>query len=168
MPSRWKLIRWGGLAALAAGALYFVGAVLIILDHPSAYLFTRQDLPGGWGLPIGLLMVGGLAGLHARHTGYPGYGPLGTTGFLLAVGGLLVVALLETLLSYCVPGCVFPFAAAVVAAGMASLVAGVGMLFLWVATLRAAVLPQPFRTSPLVFFLLDIPFTTLAGGCSTP
>jgi hypothetical protein len=41
-------------------------------------------------------MLGGLAGLHARHTGYPSYGPLGTTGFLLAVGGLLVAALLET------------------------------------------------------------------------
>ena len=34
--------------------------------------------------------------MHARHTGYPGHGPLGTTGFLLAVGGLLVAALLET------------------------------------------------------------------------
>jgi hypothetical protein len=154
----------GWLAAVSAGALYFLGAILIILNHHSAYLFTPLHLPGAWGLPIGLLMVGGLAGLHARHTGYPGYGPLGTTGFLLAVGGLLVVALLETLLSSAVPGGAFPFAAAVVATGMASIVAGVGMLLLWVATLRAAVLPQPWRTLPLVFFLLDIPFTTLAGG----
>src|SRR5215208_749610 len=48
----------GWLAAVSAGALYFLGAILIILNHPPAYLFTRPDLPGVWGLPIGLVMVG--------------------------------------------------------------------------------------------------------------
>jgi len=60
MPSRSTLIRWGGLAALAAGALYFLGAILAILDRPAAYLFTLKHLPSVWGVPIGLLMVGGL------------------------------------------------------------------------------------------------------------
>jgi hypothetical protein len=43
---------------LAAGALYILGAILVILGHPSAYLFTRLHLPSVWGVPIGLLMVG--------------------------------------------------------------------------------------------------------------
>jgi hypothetical protein len=45
VPSRSTLIRGGGLAAVAAGALYLLGAVLVILGHPSAYLFTRLHLP---------------------------------------------------------------------------------------------------------------------------
>jgi hypothetical protein len=62
MPSRSTLIRWGGLAAVAAGALYLLGAVLTILGHPSAYLFARQNLPGDWGLPIRLLTLGAWRG----------------------------------------------------------------------------------------------------------
>jgi hypothetical protein len=58
MPSRATVVRCGGVAALAAGALYILGAILVILGHPSAYLFTRLHLPSVWGVPIGLLMVG--------------------------------------------------------------------------------------------------------------
>jgi len=161
----------GGLAAVAAGALYFLGAILIILNHPSAYLFTRLHLPSVWGLPIGLLMLGGLAGLHARHTGYPGYGLLGTTGFLLAVGGLLVAALLGTLVSSAVPGGAFPFVAGMVVTGVAAIVAGVGMLLLgWPPCARRSCRGLG-GALPLVFFLLDVPFTALAGAsrlCYTP
>ena len=40
----------------------------------------------------------------------------------------------------------------------------VGDDLLGVATLRAALLPLPWRALPLAFFLLDVPLTTLAGA----
>lgn len=39
---------------------------------------------------------------------------------------------------------------------------------LGVATLRAALLPLPWRALPLAFFLLDVPLTTLAGALIEP
>ena len=163
MPSRSTLIRGGGLAAISAGALYFLGAILIILNNPSAYLFTRLHLPSVWGVPIGLLMVGGLVGLHARQAGDPGYGLLGTVGFVLASVGDLLLATLGPFVSSAVPGGAFPFMMVMFVYVVVVLAAGFGMLMLWVATLRAALLPQPWRTLPLVFFLLDVPLSTLAG-----
>jgi len=162
-PSRSTLIRWGGLAALAAGALYFLGAILAILDRPAAYLFTLKHLPSVWGVPIGLLMVGGLAGLHARQAGNPGYGLLGMVGFMLASVGDLLLAALGPLVSSAVPGGAFPFMVGMVVILVAVLAAGWGMILLGVATLRAALLPLPWRALPLAFFLLDVPLTTLAG-----
>ena len=168
MPSRSPLIRGGGLAAMAAGALFFLGTILVILDRPSAYLFARLHLPSVWGVPIGLLIAGGLAGLHARQAGNPGYGLLGTVGFMLASVSALLLAALGPFVSSAVPGGAFPFWVGMLVTLAAMLAQGWGMVLLWVATLRAAVLPQPWRTLPLVFFLIDVPFTTLAGGCSRP
>ena len=164
MPSRSALIRWGGLAAVTAGALYFLGAVLVILGHPSAYLFTLLHLPSVWGVPIGLLMVGGLAGLHARQAGNPGYSLLGTVGFMLASVGDLLLAALGPFVSSAVPGGAFPFWVGMLGTLAAVLAEGWGMVLLGVATLRAAVLPLPWRALPLVLFLLDVPLTTLAGA----
>ena len=90
MPSRSTLVRWGGLAAVAAGALYVLGALTTALDYPPAYLFTRLHLDAVWGVPMQLLMLGGRVGLHARQAESHGYGKLGTAGFLLA----LIVGLL--------------------------------------------------------------------------
>jgi len=163
MPSRSTLIQWGGLAALAAGALYFLGAILASLDRPSSYLFTLQHLPSIWGLPIGLLMAGGLAGLHARQAGNPGYGLLGTAGFMLAFVGDLLLAALGPFVSSAVPGGAFPFVVGMLVTLAAVLAAGLGMLLLGVATLLAALLPLPWRALPLAFFLLDVPLSTLAG-----
>jgi hypothetical protein len=94
MPSRSTLVRWGGLAAVVAGALYVLGALSTALNYLPAYNFTRLHLNAVWGVPLRLLIVGALAGLHARQTGGRGYGRLGTADFLLAfVGSLLAVVL---------------------------------------------------------------------------
>ncbi len=45
--------------------------------------------------------------------------------------------------------------------GTVAAAAELGLLLLGVATLRAAVLPSPWRTLPLAIFLLDIPFSYL-------
>src|SRR5215212_984575 len=108
MPSRSTLIRGEDWRPWRRG-LYFLGAVLVILGHPSAYLFTRLHLPSVWGVPIGLLMVGGLVGLHARQAGDPGYGLLGTVGFVLASVGDLLLATLGPFVSSAVPDGAFPF-----------------------------------------------------------
>jgi len=42
------------------------------------------------------------------------------------------------------------------------------MILLGVATLRAALLPLPWRALPLAFFLLDVPLKTLAGALIEP
>jgi NADPH:quinone reductase-like Zn-dependent oxidoreductase len=69
MPSRSSLVRWGGLAAVVAGALYVLGALSTALNYPPAYIFTRLHLNAVWGVPLRLLIVGALAGPHARQTG---------------------------------------------------------------------------------------------------
>lgn len=94
MHSRSTLVRWGGLAAVVAGALYVLGALSTALNYPPAYIFKHLHLNAIWGVPLRLLIVGALAGLHARQIGSRGYGRLGTADFLPAfVGSLLAVVL---------------------------------------------------------------------------
>ena len=52
---------------------------------------------------------GGLVGLHARQAGVPGYGLLGTVGFVLASVGDLLLATLGPFVYSAVPGGAFPF-----------------------------------------------------------
>jgi hypothetical protein len=52
MPSRSTLVRWGGLAAVVAGALYVLGALSTALNYPPAYTFTRLHLNAVWGVPL--------------------------------------------------------------------------------------------------------------------
>jgi hypothetical protein len=107
---------------------------------------------------------GGLVGLHARQAGDPGYSLLGTVGFVLASVGDLLLATLGPFVSSAVPGGAFPFMMVMVVYLVVVLAAGWGMILLGVATLRAALLPLPWRVLPLAFFLLDVPLTTLAGA----
>jgi hypothetical protein len=104
---------------------------------------------------------GGLVGLHARQAGDPGYSLLGTVGFVLASVGDLLLATLGPFVYSAVPGGAFPFMMVMFVYVVA---AWWGMILLGVATLRAALLPLPWRALPLAFFLLDVPLTTLAGA----
>ncbi len=160
MPSRWALVRWGGLAAIAVGALYVLGTLSMALDYPPAYLFTRLHLSAVWGIPMLLLTAGGLVGLHARQAGSRGYGRLGTAGLLLALSGRLLAATLGPLLFS--GGWNFSFMDMFVT-GAVGVAAESGVLLLGVATLRAAVLPLPWRALPLAIFLLGVPFNYLSA-----
>ena len=162
MSSRSTLIRYGGLAAVAAGTLYFLGAFSTTLDYPSAYLFTGLRLSAVWDVFMRLLVLGGLAGLHARQVGSLGYGRLGTMGFLLAFVGSLLAAALGPLMFSGVPGAP-PSLLVIVVTGAVAAAAELGMLLLGVATLRAAVLPLPWGALPLALFLLGVPLITFVG-----
>ena len=165
MPSRSTLVRWGGLAAVVAGALYVLGAFSSGLDYPPAYIYTRLHLDAIWGVPLHLLIAGALVGLHASQAGSRGYGWLGTAGFLLAFVGSLLVLVLGPLVLRSGSGelPLAPSLVEMVVSGAVGVAAELGMVLLAVATLRAAVLPMPWRVLPLAIFLLGVPITSVVG-----
>jgi hypothetical protein len=82
-----NLIRWGGLAAVLAGALFIVEAVVVPFIGDSHWGFHALDAP-----PHALLAVG-LVGLYLWQTRQGRFGWLGTVGFILIVTACVVIAL---------------------------------------------------------------------------
>src|SRR5919107_3576679 len=70
-----ELIRWGGLAAMLAGAT-FIALMLIPEGPPGSFLYTLNSLVF---VVAVLLMLAGLAGFHALQKGT--YGRVGRAGF---------------------------------------------------------------------------------------
>lgn len=85
-----NLIRWGGLAAMPAGAL-FVAADLLSLSISPKFPSSESLLSEPYAIQSVLKLIGaallllGLFGLHARQA--EATGPLGTAGFLAAFSG---------------------------------------------------------------------------------
>jgi hypothetical protein len=78
-----ELIRWGGLAAMLAGATFIV-LMLIPEGPPGSFLYTLNSLVF---VVAVLLMLAGLAGFHALQKGT--YGRVGRAGFYtVAVAGV--------------------------------------------------------------------------------
>lgn len=146
MLSAYRPVRWGGLAAVAAGALY-VGSTLF------SYLGgdTLSTLASALG---SLLLLGGLVGLHARHAG--SYGRLGTTGFLLAFVGALFGTALGPVMTLGVDPAGGAPSPAVRVLGIIGLVGLIGLLLLGVAILRAKVLALPWRALPRAIFAVHV------------
>lgn len=162
MFSTLNLQRWGGLSAVAAGVLLAAGALLQDRAGGSAFLPTGH-LPV---LPLlgSLLLLGGLAELHARQAGV--YGRMGTAGFRIAFIGTLVGVVLGA--AAVLAGAFVEDRASIavalfggVAAGLAHLVVGFGLLVFGIATLRARALTLPWRLLPMAIFLLDVPLRPL-------
>jgi hypothetical protein len=82
-----NLIRWGGPAAVLAGALFIVEAVVVPFIGDSHWGFHALDAP-----PHALLAVG-VAGLYLWQTRQGHFGWLGTVGFILVVTACVVIAL---------------------------------------------------------------------------
>ena len=84
------MIRWGGLAAMLAGAS-FVAADLLSLSISPKFPSSVSLLSEPYAIQSVLKLIGaallllGLFGLHARQT--EAAGPLGTAGFLAAFSG---------------------------------------------------------------------------------
>lgn len=82
-----NLIRWGGLAAVLAGALFIVEAVVVPFIGDSHWGFHALDAP-----PHALLAVG-LVGFYLWQTRQERFGWLGTVGLILIVAASVVIAI---------------------------------------------------------------------------
>ena len=82
-----NLIRWGGLAALLAGALFIVEALAVPFIGDSHWAFHALDFPAHAFLAVGLV------GLYLWQRRHGRFGWLGTVGFILIVIPSVVIAL---------------------------------------------------------------------------
>jgi hypothetical protein len=82
-----NLIRWGGLAALSAGAFFIVEAAAGPFIGDIHWAFHALDAPAHVFLAVGLV------GLYLRQTRQGRFGWLGTVGFILIVAASVVIAL---------------------------------------------------------------------------
>ncbi len=82
-----NIIRWGGLAAVLAGALFIVEALAVPFIGDSHWGFHALDSP-----PHALLAVG-LVGLYLWQTRQGRFGWLGTAGFILIFTASVVITL---------------------------------------------------------------------------
>ena len=85
-------IKWGGIAGIAAAALFIISAILDQLsplqrtyDSAASYLYLGVVVAAYVGVIIAVL------GIHALHSGKPRYGRLGTAGTVLTVTGYLIM-----------------------------------------------------------------------------
>jgi len=85
-------IKWGGMAGIAAAALFIVSAILEqlsplqrIYDSVASYLYLGVVVAAYIAVIIAVL------GIHALHSGRPRYGRLGTTGTVLTIAGYLIM-----------------------------------------------------------------------------
>ncbi len=142
-----NLTRWGGLAAMLSGILFVVkGAAILVSDADPSFV-----------PPATLLFALGMVGLHARLKGHGG--PLATIGVLLAwvVVAASVVNLIGLALPIPTPG--EPDAPLLlrITYMVAFLAILVGLLVLGIVTLRARVMPAPWRAVPLAVGILWFP-----------
>lgn len=156
-------VRRGGLAAVAAGGLFVVVALLppggAPDEAPLEPLTDLEYLTVALAGAASLLLLGGFAGLRAAHSG--AYGGSRVPGFRLAFYGTLLYALL-LLGPVVVEGVAGrgPTAASVILFGflasVAAIAADFGILLMGIAALRSRVLPQPYRSLPLVIFAINL------------
>jgi hypothetical protein len=85
-------IKWGGIAGIAAAALFIVSAILEQLsplqrihDSVASYLYL------GVVVAAYIAVIVAVLGIHALHSGRRRYGRLGTTGTVLTIAGYLIM-----------------------------------------------------------------------------
>ena len=134
------LIRWGGLAALVAGAALIVEGILTLVGpeqgpeavgSPFFYLSNLVFVVAFIGI------LGGLIGLHALQV--QSYGKIGRAGFVASLIGIGLM-LLTTVISIAAAGRPNGVVGAIF--GIAFLVTLVGFVLYGAATLQAKVLPR--------------------------
>ena len=143
MPSS-DLIRWGGLAAMLSGVAWWL---LALLELAGAYEGESPWLSVLFIVAL-LLLLAGMVGFHALQEG--SYGRIGRAGFyaVLAVGVLILIWNLVSLLS----GSGIGWLRAISLLGLL-----VGLALYGAATLRARVLPCWCG----VVFIVAFPITAL-------
>jgi hypothetical protein len=151
------LVRWGGLAGVAAGVLYVLSAIISlfapqqrVFDSFSDYLIEILFVVALAGTLVAI------AGLHALQSGP--YGRLGAAGSLIVFVGyalLFVAAAATTLAGREVLDAVFPV-------GVLAIL--VGSILLGAMTLRTRVLPWWCGVLLIVGFPLTVPLDVAISG----
>ena len=80
-------VRWGGLAALAAGVLLFIAELLRLYAGFDPTAFVNFFVVDGWlGALLAVIMLLGLVGIYVPEA--RALGPMGLVGFCLAIAGV--------------------------------------------------------------------------------
>ena len=143
-----EMVRWGGLAGLAAGLMYLLSGILTLIAAPQiilgslSYYLIEIVLVAAFALTLVTIV-----GLHALQRGR--YGRLGTAGSLLTFVGYALVLVSAHLITV-VGGEPVSFVRL-----MGGLVMVVGSILLEVMTLYARVLPWWGGVLLIVSFPLD-------------
>jgi hypothetical protein len=167
------LIRWSGLAAMVAGALWVVGDLLNLTLLFSPEPFSEEAQTGSYIFRQTLFLLGvmlllvGLVGLYARQS--QAAGALGLVGFLVAFAGTVLVAGFLWASIFIAPAVAveapeFLDAGSPPGLFLALVTCGVGWLLFGIAALRARVYPR-WATILLiggaVIFVLPLPLTAI-------
>jgi hypothetical protein len=93
-----SMIKWGGIAGVAAAALLILSAILYLLspvqrtyDSATSYLYLGVTLAAYIAVIVAVL------GIHAFHSGSPRYGRLGATGTVLTIAGYAIIAVMTVI-----------------------------------------------------------------------
>jgi len=96
MPS--SVVKWGGLAGLAAGVLLILSAILNqavpvegVVDTSSVYIYRAIAVLAYIGIIVAVL------GIHALHRGNARYGPAGTAGSVITIAGYAIIAVVTVI-----------------------------------------------------------------------
>jgi hypothetical protein len=153
-----QLIRWGGLAAMLAGALWTVlGPLITFSSEDTLFGLTYEDYNKLLAAPLLLLLVG-LAGLHARFAGHAGC--LGWTSFVIAFVGLALLLIGNLVASWINP------VRGVQISLISTLIVCGGLVLFSIAAMRANVLPRWSRALPILIGFLT-PAQYIATGIGT-
>jgi hypothetical protein len=167
------LIRWSGLAAIAAGALLAVAALLDLTYFGPERRFSEVVQTGSYLFQQVLYLLGvmlllvGLVGLYASHS--QAAGALGLVGFLVAFAGTVLVAGFLWASTFIAPALAaevpeFLDAGAPPGLFLTFITFAVGWLLFGIATLRARVYPRWAAILLIVgavIAILPLPFTTI-------
>ncbi len=168
-----NLVRLGGMAALAAGALLLVGDLWNLvqyLQYGDALRFSEEASTASYTVISAVYMVGALlllvaaVGLYARHSG--AFGALGLFGFLAALVGTGLIVGLMWALTFVAPSAAIEAPAFLDAEEVAGpldtgfMLSGIAWALGWAlfgaAMLRASVLPRAAAIALILGALLTI------------
>jgi hypothetical protein len=154
-----NLVRWGGIGALVAGAMYIVQGIVVMLAPLKPVFTSFSDYLNALTFVIALLgTFVGILGLHALQRGREGYECLGAAGSYTALVGtafMFMSALVSVLLGH---------QALLILFGVGLLAGLVGFVLLGATTLRARVLPPWSGVLFIAGFPISVAFAPFAGG----
>jgi hypothetical protein len=93
-----SMIKWGGMAGVAAAVLLILSVILYQLNPVQrTYDSTASYVYLGVVLAAYIAVIAAVLGIHALHSGTPRYGRLGVTGTVLTIAGYAIIAFMTVI-----------------------------------------------------------------------